>query len=616
MSRITLNSNIQALQANRRIGQSTRSLSESFSRLSSGLRINKASDDAAGLAVADSLQIDSRVYSQAIRNANDGLSLISVAEGAVQNLSNILIRMRELAEQSANGTLDNNQRSALHEEAMALRDEYNRIVESTKFNELGLIDASLTNVGLQVGFGTDGSITFSAGQELSKLVGTGDFEAPDIQDTTSGGGLVAGDFDGDGFVDFIGVAGNSDKIYLKRNKGDGTFAPGELINVTLNSPSAIASADFDGDGDLDLVVGDANDLFVLTNDGSGNFTETQQLALGKGAAQDIVLGDFDGDGNLDILASDSGAAINFYAGNGAAAFSSVDLGLGNGYNIAAGDFNGDGYLDIAAATTPSNILEVMINDGSGNFTSYFHTAVNKLADLSVSDVDGDGLDDIVSSRSGQTKVHFSQGDGTFVDGAQFGAGGLFTSALLQDLNDDGFDDLVFVGGGTNLFVTMLNDGQGNFTSGYTGTATADTSSIAAGDFNNDGALDLILGDSTDGDAILFAIGERSSLLSFFSLQTQDDALEAMSVIDAAMERVSSELGELGSASSRLTSAVRNLALVNENYRTAESQIRDVDVADESANLVRAQILQQAGIAILGQANQLPSLALTLIGSSS
>ena len=131
MSTITLNSNIASLDAQRRLGQSTASLSKSFERLSSGLRVNKASDDAAGLSVAASLDVDARVFNQGVRNLNDGISYLNIAEGATSSLKDILIRMRELATQSSNGTLKDTQRLALDGENQALIGEYNRILQTT-----------------------------------------------------------------------------------------------------------------------------------------------------------------------------------------------------------------------------------------------------------------------------------------------------------------------------------------------------------------------------------------------------------------------------------------------------------------------------------------------------
>ena len=159
---LTINTNIAALNAQRRLGNSTADLRQSFERLSSGLRIVRARDDAAGLAIADSLRADQRIASVAIRNANDGISLISIADGALGELSNVLTRMAELSEQSANGTLSSTQRSALNQEFVALGSEIERIANTTTFNNLQLLSGG-ASVSLQVGFdsGANSQISFT-----------------------------------------------------------------------------------------------------------------------------------------------------------------------------------------------------------------------------------------------------------------------------------------------------------------------------------------------------------------------------------------------------------------------------------------------------------------------
>ena len=148
---ITINTNVAALNAQRRLGNSTSALRGSFERLSSGLRIVRAKDDSAGLAIADSLRADGRIASVAIRNANDGISLISIADGALDQMSSVLTRMAELSEQSANGVLAVDQRSALQQEFVALGSEIDRIAVTTTFNGLQLLSGGAT-VQLQVGF--------------------------------------------------------------------------------------------------------------------------------------------------------------------------------------------------------------------------------------------------------------------------------------------------------------------------------------------------------------------------------------------------------------------------------------------------------------------------------
>lgn len=148
---ITIASNIASLQAQRQLSNASEQLSTTFQRLSSGERINKASDDAAGLAIADSLRADSRIATVAIRNANDGISTIAIADGALAEVGNVLSRLAELSEQSANGTFSTTQRSALSNEFVNLASEVERIAVTTTFNGVALLSGGATTV-LQVGF--------------------------------------------------------------------------------------------------------------------------------------------------------------------------------------------------------------------------------------------------------------------------------------------------------------------------------------------------------------------------------------------------------------------------------------------------------------------------------
>jgi flagellin len=148
---ITINSNIASLQAQRRLGIANEALNDTYQKLSSGQRINKASDDAAGLAIADSLKANQRVASVAIRNANDGISTVAIADGALNEIGNVLSRLAELSEQSANGTFSTTQRSALQNEFSALGSEIERIATVTSFNGVKLLSGG-ASVVLQVGF--------------------------------------------------------------------------------------------------------------------------------------------------------------------------------------------------------------------------------------------------------------------------------------------------------------------------------------------------------------------------------------------------------------------------------------------------------------------------------
>ena len=169
---ITINTNIASLNAQRRLGNSTLQLQKTFERLSSGLRIVRAADDSAGLAIADSLRADQRIASVAIRNANDGISLVSIADGALAEVGNVLSRMAELSEQSANGVLTTTQRSALQNEFSSLASEIERISVITEFNGLKLLSGG-GQVDLQIGFNSQSTaqIGFSGVQGTLQSLG-------------------------------------------------------------------------------------------------------------------------------------------------------------------------------------------------------------------------------------------------------------------------------------------------------------------------------------------------------------------------------------------------------------------------------------------------------------
>ncbi len=190
---ITLGSNIAALQAQRRLGISSDQLSSTFERLSSGQRINKASDDAAGLAIADALRADQRIATVAIRNSNDGVSTIAIADSALGEIGNVLTRLGELSEQSANGVFSTTQRSALQNEFTALASEIERIAVTTEFNGVKLLSGG-SSVVLQVGFnsGSTSQIQYSGVQGTLAALGLAAGNASALRFSISGVTIAEG----------------------------------------------------------------------------------------------------------------------------------------------------------------------------------------------------------------------------------------------------------------------------------------------------------------------------------------------------------------------------------------------------------------------------------------
>ncbi len=190
---ITIGNNIASLQAQRRLADATGRLSETFERLSSGQRINKASDDAAGLAIADSLRADQRIASVAIRNANDGISVVAIADGALAQISGVLTRLAELAEQSANGVFSTQQRSALQNEFTALSSEVERIATTTTFNGVNLLSGG-ASITLQVGFnsGSTSRIQITNVQGTLQSLGLASSGSSALTYSISGASIEAG----------------------------------------------------------------------------------------------------------------------------------------------------------------------------------------------------------------------------------------------------------------------------------------------------------------------------------------------------------------------------------------------------------------------------------------
>ena len=190
---ITLGSNIASLQAQRRLSNATQALGTTYERLSSGQRINKASDDAAGLAIADSLRASQRVASVAIRNANDGISTIAIADSALGEIGNVLSRLAELAQQSANGVFSVTQRSALSNEFVALGSEIERIAVTTEFNGVKLLSGN-SAVVLQVGFNSTSTsqISYTGVQGTLAALGLANTNASAMSFSLNGVSLVEG----------------------------------------------------------------------------------------------------------------------------------------------------------------------------------------------------------------------------------------------------------------------------------------------------------------------------------------------------------------------------------------------------------------------------------------
>lgn len=612
---IRIGSNIPALQAQRALETSANRLGKTFEALSSGMRINSASDDAAGLSVASSLTAASRIYGQAVRNINDAVSAINVADGALAELSNVIIRLKELAEQSANGVYSSRQRQALDNEAQALVQEYDRIRITTSFNGRNLLDGSFSNVGIQISATGNSAeqINVSVGP-IRGTVGDGTFGAnvcfmamPWAQIAPVD--IASGDINNDGFNDLVIGGWNNGGACVLLGNGDGSFRS-PISHVSPFQSDYVNLVDLNGDNKLDLVF---SMMRVSLGNGDGTFLANSSYGDSKIGR----VGDFDGDGKYDILGYNlTTQNLMFHKGLGDGTFLPGITYAGTAAMIpfGIGDFNGDGNLD---AIIDSNIgtPRISLGNGNGSFKAFQDAGV-RMTTLAVVDINGDGNTDFVGPDWTTTdlRIVISNGDGTFRAGSSYATASTITSITSGDLNGDGRMDLVagWSNGSEGSNLIYLGNGNGTFKAASTYTSNNLPTYVFLDDFNADGIKDSItVSSSVTTMAVNLGNVDMTGRFSV-SLLSQSGARSSLETLSDMLDNITSARGSLGAQQSRLESALRSALINRQGYDEAASRIMDADVGAESAELVRTNILLKAGAAVLAQANTQPALALNLL----
>jgi flagellin len=502
-----INTNIASLNAQRNLNASQSSLQTSLQRLSSGLRINSAKDDAAGLAISNRMTSQINGLDQASRNANDGISLSQTAEGGLSTATDLLQRMRTLAVQSANGTNSSSDRASIQQEVGQLQQELNRVANTTQFNGQNLLDGSLNNAQFQVGANSNQTINFSIGSAQASAIG----------------------------------------------------------NNTLTQKSAGTGAD--------AVAGAAKGTVPANNVAAGKLT---------------IQGNGGSSGALTIAVGASGKAmadtINAASGNtGVTATADTEATMGG---FAAGS------VSLTLQGTPKS-------DGSAN-------PVTVSATLS-SSTDLAGLTKAINDQSGQTGIT---------------AVADLTSGTVKLSQSQGYD-IGVVNGSAQAAITMTGAATAD---GGSGTAVTLAANGSVGDAATVGAK-LSFNSATSFTATATAVGVlqggavtmSSQLASVASIDvtqmtngTPSGANNALQIIDSALSNINNSRASLGAIQNRFTNTISNLQATSENLSSARSRIQDTDFAAETANMTRGQILQQAGTAMLAQANSLPNGVLSLL----
>jgi flagellin len=501
---LMINTNAMSLNAQRNLTTSQGSLAQALQRLSSGLRINSAKDDAAGLAIASRMTTQINGLDQAQRNANDGVSLSQTTEGALQEVENNLQRIRELAVQSANATNSASDRTALDNEVQQRLAEIERIAAQTSFNGQKVLDGTFGTAQFQVGanVGETISINLATGVRASQI--------GQIATQTSSTAVTQANLSGSGTIQ---VGANAAKTVGLTSQGT---SAGQSVGSAYAKVAAINAASVPG-----LTA-------VATNNIEFTVAATSGVASGDNYSLKV-----------------------------------------NGQDIfATYDQNTNGVLTAQQITDAIN----------GQTTTTGVTATLTGANLRLSAADGRDI------NIGQT-----------LGGAA--AGGITAGA----------------GGSTTVNGVTYRDGVLS--------TAANATAYAANASTNGGTVTLSASDNIivtgDGAILGFAsanvtIAKDTVTLLSQNVQSVTSANTMIQRVDAALTSVSSLRSALGAIQSRFESVVTSLQTASENLSASRSRIQDADFASETAKLTRAQILQQAGTAILAQANAAPQSVLKLL----
>ncbi|MGE5523030.1 MAG: flagellin [Rhodospirillaceae bacterium] len=610
-----INTNIASLNAQRNLNSSQTALGVSLQRLSSGLRINSAKDDAAGLAISDRMTTQIRGLNQASRNANDGISLAQTAEGALSEIGNNLQRIRELALQSANATNSSSDRAALNAEVQQLTAEIQRVANTTEFNGLKLLDGSFSNAQFQVGSNANQVINVTVAGATTNLLGSYQASSQAVNSTA---------FDGANFsINGVTIGASAATSAAGWTAGSAA-AKATAINAKTaeTGVSATASTSVTGvapvagkslaNGDL-KINGIAIGSIASAADA---VTQADNVARAINAStnQHGVTATVNRSTGALTLASSEGRDIALTAGNAGSAQIVTDIYNATGLDVSstsAATGHNTSTIQIGGAFDLSSPGAGSLTEGDyiqlDNVTYEFTTDGTVTAGrVAVTVADGNSASQVASALNSAINAQRALGTTTYSSTVSTDTLTL-TNALFGNETLQYSEAGVTGGGGTGAVVQTIDTATGTDAAGTSGKTTYGTLTLSA-------AENFTLGGTS---AQLTAAGLSSAnpaltKLSSVSVATVANSNAAIAVVDGALAQVNSMRAALGAVQNRFSSTIANLQTGAENLSGARSRIQDADFAAETAALTRSQILQQAGVAMLAQANSLPQNVLSLL----
>ena len=601
--------NIMAMNAYRNYNLNTKALSGNLEKLSSGYKINRAGDDAAGLAISEKMRAQITGLDAAQKNVKDGISLVKTAEGAMQEIQDMLNRMDYLATQSANGTYDNEvDRANLQKEVEALKTEINRIADSANFNGIQLLDGSQSAGGSSgVSVNVDLKVE-NAACGVGQLHGKGvkaqsaafEIDLKQAIYTASAKATIAAN---SSFTLNVKVGDKTFavKVTTKASiaKG-GVISQGAIGNLTFACSAATTTAG------VEITSGSDTAKFTgtLGNDGVLKFAlKSGEPKVDFNAAMDVTI---EGDGTkIEFKAGDDyKTTYNCNTQNVSNGFAAKNDKLAHGEfeftkNMANALFNG-GSLKLGDAKYDQ--IEITFDKNTlGKDATGTTVGVKDLLDANGNiKVDDKSLAEMVARIS-----KAANGSNTFTVGA--GSSDKMISLTEKydyyDSAADGDDKLIDTKAKFQNLISVTGGSSGANSAGGLTLQIGDT----AASYNQ---LTVSIGDMHTSAMKSAAAGNS---IADIDIGTQQGAQEAVQTIRDAINYVSGVRGDLGAVQNRLDHTGNNLAVMAENIQDAESTIRDTDVADEMMKYVKNNILVQSAQAMLAQANQVPQGVLQLLG---
>ena len=606
---LVVNTNMAALNAQRQLGKTSSKLAKSIERLSSGLRINSAADDAAGMAIATKMGAQVRGLNQAIRNANNAVTLVQTAEGGINTVTNMLQRLRELAVQSSSDDNTSSDRANLVKEADNLIAELTRIVNTTEYNNMTLLDGQFSGKYFQVGANFSQKITFTIDDTRGKAIGGRAQYSASIDNgvvTAVNENFGAGEIKVNGY-DVVATNATDDQYsVLSLQGGDMVMSAAIstqynlsfIINGTAVAVSVAADAALTANQLATSIVANIN-AAGITNVTARNINGSQWTIDAKnGANLNLAM-----TASVGTVATDISTVLNSIGMN------NVSTMFGSGGTAAAvNNYNGESSA-IAKAAAINAIKADTDVTATALSQSVTGDAAISSGTLAAGDVYINGVD--------IGAVTFTDSDGT---GALVTAINNQTSNTGVTASTDTTGKLILTAAdGRNITANVKNntiDDDLNLSDTGTNYAFIYRSSVQ---LNDDESFTLTSANSLedltgiDTPSISVASNVSTYNVAEVEIDTQANAEAAMLTIDAALEDVNGIRAQIGAVQNRLEFTVANLEISSENMSAAKSQILDADFAAETAIFTRNQIMVQAATAILAQANTLPQLALQLLG---